>query len=60
MPGAALVFSRVDGDELKQRTLSAIFRQLCLSTGIVRCNGAVYQPRMHVLRSTFAVHRLTT
>lgn len=60
MPGTALVFSRVDGSELKQRRLAAIFRQLCLSTGICRCDGAVYQPRMHDLRSTFAVHRLTT
>jgi integrase/recombinase XerD len=60
MPNAALVFSSVDGSELKQRRLSTIFRQLCLSTGISRCDGAVYQPRMHDLRSTFAVHRLTT
>jgi integrase/recombinase XerD len=60
MLGAALVFSRVDGGELKQRALAAIFRRLCLSTGIARCDGAVYQPRMHDLRSTFAVHRLTT
>jgi integrase/recombinase XerD len=60
MHAAALVFSTVDGGELKQRRLSAIFRQLCLSTGVARCDGAVYQPRMHDLRSTFAVHRVTT
>jgi integrase/recombinase XerD len=36
------------------------YRILCELTGIRRTDGARYQPRIHDLRHTFAVHRLTS
>ncbi|MHC4228925.1 MAG: tyrosine-type recombinase/integrase [Planctomycetota bacterium] len=36
------------------------FRRLCQYTGVHRCDGARYQPRLHDLRHSFAVHRLTS
>ena len=36
------------------------FRILCNSEGIRRDDGACHQPRLHDLRHTFAVHRLTS
>ena len=36
------------------------FRRLCEYTGVRRTDGARYQPRLHDLRHTFAVHRLTS
>ena len=36
------------------------FRCLCEHTGIRRTDGARYQPRLHDLRHSFAVSRLTT
>ena len=36
------------------------FRHLCTYTGIRRTDGARYQPRLHDMRHSFAVHRLTT
>jgi integrase/recombinase XerD len=41
-------------------TLRASFQKLRRLTGIQRHDGAIYQPRMHDLRPTFAVHRLTS
>jgi len=35
-----------------------IFRRICAKAGIFRSDGAVYQPRLHDLRHTFAVNRL--
>jgi site-specific recombinase XerD len=36
------------------------FRCLCAYTGVRRSDGARYQPRLHDLRHSFAVHRLTS
>jgi integrase len=36
-----------------------VFRRICEKAGICRTDGARYQPRLHDLRHTFAVHRLT-
>lgn len=36
------------------------FRRLCEYTGVRRTDGARYQPRLHDLRHSFAVHRLTS
>ena len=36
------------------------FRQLCEYAGVRRTDGARYQPRLHDLRHSFAVHRLTS
>jgi integrase/recombinase XerD len=41
-------------------TLQACFRRICDKAGIRRNDGASYQPRLHDLRHTFAVHRLTS
>ena len=47
------------GARLNQHTFTHLFRRLCNRAGIRR-NDARYQPRLHDLRHTFAVHRLTT
>ena len=36
------------------------FRCLCEYAGVRRSDGARYQPRLHDLRHSFAVHRLTS
>jgi integrase/recombinase XerD len=41
-------------------TLQACFRRVCNKAGIRRADGASYQPRLHDLRHTFAVDRLTS
>jgi len=43
-----------------QHTFTYFFRRLCEHAGIRRHDGARYQPRLHDLRHTFAVHRLTS
>jgi integrase/recombinase XerD len=40
--------------------LRVAFRKVRHLAGIERHDGAIYQPRMHDLRATFAVHRLTS
>jgi integrase/recombinase XerD len=42
-----------------RNTLGVVFRSLCVAAGVRRPPEARYQPRMHDLRHTFAVHRLT-
>lgn len=49
-----------DGKALKQPALIVAFQKLRRLAGIERYDGAIYQPRMHDLRATFAVHRLTS
>jgi site-specific recombinase XerD len=48
-----------DGMALNVNTLSKSFQRLRRIAGIARHEGGRYQPRMHDLRHTFAVHRLT-
>lgn len=45
---------RVNADTLRQN-----YRALCERAGVRRTDGARLQPRLHDLRHTFAVHRLT-
>jgi integrase/recombinase XerD len=52
-------FTNKDGEELNVHTLSATFLRLRRQSGVERRDGARYQPRMHDLRHTFAVHRIT-
>jgi len=52
-------FATRDGKALNVVTLSKSFQRLRRLAGIARHDGAPYQPRMHDLRHTFAVHRLT-
>lgn len=41
-------------------TIYRMFQRIRADAGIVRRDGAFYQPRMHDLRHTFAVHRITS
>jgi site-specific recombinase XerD len=45
---------------VKADTLQHNHRILCDRAGVRRTDGARYQPRLHDLRHTFAVHRLTS
>ena len=52
-------FANKDGSAIKAVTLGKSFQRLRTISGVARHDGASYQPRMHDLRHTFAVHRLT-
>jgi site-specific recombinase XerC len=56
---SASFFANRDGSAIKARILGKSFERLRRIAGITRHDGARYQPRMHDLRATFAVHRLT-
>ena len=58
--GSPNFFVGKDGKALKENALIVAFRKLRRLAGIERYDGAIYQPRMHDLRATFAVHRLTS
>src|SRR5207302_6198997 len=53
-------FTTRTGAPLNQYTIEGAFRRMCEHAGIRRSDGARYQPRLHDLRHTFAVHRLTS
>jgi integrase len=53
------LFSSRDGTPLGSTTLGVAFRRLCAIAGIHRNGGARNQPRMHDLRHSAAVHRVT-
>ena len=44
---------------LGHSTIDANFRRLCILAGVRRSDASSRQPRLHDLRHTFAVHRLT-
>lgn len=48
-----------NGKAIKKGTIQKAFRHIRKKAGIRRTDGARYQPRLHDLRHTFAVHRLT-
>ena len=48
------------GTPLAARTVSNAFARLRKAAGVVRGNGARYQPSLHDPRHSFAVNRLTT
>lgn len=52
-------FMTRDGAQIKTDTANNTFHRIRKEAGIARHDGARYQPRMHDLRHTFAVHRLT-
>lgn len=56
---AAFFISR-HGRRINTDTLRHNFRILCEQAGIRRRDGGRYQPRIHDLRHTFAVHRVTS
>jgi len=47
------------GHALNERAVGQTFQRLRRMAGITRYDGGRFQPRMHDLRHTFAVHRLT-
>jgi integrase len=53
-------FTTNRGLRVKKDTFEGVFRRVCNRAGIRRTDGASYQPRLHDLRHTFAVHRLTS
>jgi site-specific recombinase XerD len=52
-------FTTERGNRVSQYTVEDSFRRICQKAGVRRDDGARYQPRLHDLRHTFAVHRLT-
>jgi integrase/recombinase XerD len=57
--GSNLLFFQTDkGTPVRAYTVQAIFRLLCLAAEVKRTDGARYQPRLHDLRHSAAVHRL--
>ena len=58
-PWAGHFFTNKDGESLSASTFSTTFLRVRRQSGVERCDGARYQPRMHDLRHTFAVHRIT-
>jgi len=56
----ATFFTTRAGGRIKKPVVQEYFRILCLSEGIRRQDGVGEQPRLHDLRHTFAVHRLTS
>ena len=48
------------GTRVKPDTLQHNFRILCDRANIQRTDGALEKPRLHDLRHSFAVHRLTS
>lgn len=53
-------FQNKEGNALNQRTLNWTFQRLRRIAGVARHDGAIYQPRLHDFRHTFAVHQLST
>jgi integrase len=53
-------FTTERGNRVNQFTVESSFRRVCQKAGVRRDDGARYQPRLHDLRHTFAVHRLTS
>jgi site-specific recombinase XerD len=53
-------FTTCQGARVKRGTLEDVFQRVREHAGIRRADGSRYQPRLHDLRHTFAVHRLTS
>lgn len=53
------LFTDREGTRLTDYAIRRSFRRLRTTAGIQRTDGARYQPRLHDLRHSFAVHRLT-
>ncbi|MFH1259809.1 MAG: tyrosine-type recombinase/integrase [Elusimicrobiota bacterium] len=49
-----------NGKSVNQFTMEQAFQRIREQANVRRTDGATYQPRLHDLRHTFAVHRLTT
>jgi integrase/recombinase XerD len=61
VPGpTAPFFTTKYGRRVLKDTFHSTFRRVCRQAGIQRLDGGRFQPRVHDLRHTFAVHRLTS
>jgi integrase/recombinase XerD len=58
LAGGAPFFIARNGASINMSTLQGNFRRIRTHAGIHRIDGATYQPRIHDLRHTLAVHRL--
>ena len=58
--GGDLLFRKTDGTPLTDSAIGATFRRLRSIAGIKREGGARNQPRLHDLRHSAAVHRVTS
>ncbi|EPK8222318.1 tyrosine-type recombinase/integrase [Escherichia coli] len=58
--GSISFFVSPSGNRICTYTLQNYFRRLRNDCGITRHDGARYEPRIHDLRHSFAVHRLTS
>lgn len=56
----ASFFSTRAGGRIRREVVQEYFRILCRNEGIHRKDSSAEQPRLHDLRHTFAVHRLTS
>ena len=52
-------FLTKDGEQIKADTANQTFQRVRKEAGVARHDKARYEPRIHDLRHTFAVHRLT-
>lgn len=59
VPAESRLFCKRNGAPLTESAISAAFRRLCTIAGIRRDGGGRNQPRLHDLRHSSAVHRLT-
>lgn len=55
----ATFFTGRQGKPMNMYTVEQVFRRIRKRAGVGRTDGARYQPRLHDLRHSFAVHRLT-
>jgi len=58
-PDARLLVSRT-GNPVTRQTAENTFSRLRVRAGVLRHDGARYQPRLHDLRHAFAVHRVVS
>jgi site-specific recombinase XerD len=58
--GTAPFFIKRNGRRMSEGDMEYAFQRIRQKAGIIRADGTRYQPRLHDLRHTFAVHRLTS
>jgi len=58
--GSEPFFATLNGDRINIATIEGCFRRVCEYAGVRRSGEVTYQPRLHDLRHTASVHRLTS
>jgi integrase/recombinase XerD len=56
----APLFASKNGKPLVARAVNGVFWRLRIKANVLRYDDSTYQPRLHDLRATFAVHRITS